>query len=314
MKRHLVWVSLSRTNLALAALTAIGAVAIAYGTAAVLAEPARLPVMAAVEDPAPLQDQLTQAGHMLAADVSADTPRLTVNYQGLLRNPEGQLVTGTYTMTFRVYEQAAGGTEIYTSSPHAVSVADGVFNVVLGGDDDPPIAESLANPERYIGITLDDTQYEIQPRQRVHMVPWAIQSVTAQTLVEDAAIHGLTSDGDVTVTGDLAVSGSLRAGAYQSASGKTIKPIYGYYKVVANSGLPGGTMEYAQNVSCSEPGDEAISGAWLAASGVFPPIQATMGASYQLTDSSWYFRMDRLAADTRSLPYRLEVLCVDHTP
>jgi len=320
MKRHLLSISQVLGNLALAALAAIGAVAIARGAVDL---PAASTVAAALEAVPRMSEgaALEQTESLRPAVASADTASApTVNYQGVLRNLDGKLETGTHDMAIRIYSQAAGGAAaLYVLEAEDVSVVDGVFNVVLGGEQHPLGTDVFAEPTRYIGITLDDAQYEIQPRQRVHMVPWAIQATIATTLVSDAAIQGLASNGDVSVTGALSVSGNatvqgvVKADTYHhNSSGRTIKPIYDYYKVTAQSGVPGTVQYYEQTVSCTDSGDEAISGAWVAAT----PSTAwtTMGASRQLTHSSWYFRMDRVGVSSISIPYSLEVLCADHTP
>jgi len=133
----------------------------------------------------------------------------TFNYQGLLRNPDGSLTTGSYTITARIYDAAASGSALYTETFPSITVRDGLFNVVLG---DNPQGQNLtsvfAEMPRYIGIQLDDTP-ELIPRQRLHGVPWALyatNAMTATTLVPNATINGLNGlavDGNVTVTGKV---------------------------------------------------------------------------------------------------------------
>jgi len=143
------------------------------------------------------------------ASASAAVLPSTFNYQGLLRNPDGSLTTGSYTITARIYDAAASGSVLYTETFSSVTVRDGLFNVVLG---DNPQGQNLtsvfAQMPRYIGIQLDDAP-ELIPLQRLHGVPWALyatNAMTATTLVPNATINGLNGlavDGNVTVTGKV---------------------------------------------------------------------------------------------------------------
>src|SRR5512139_3281208 len=52
----------------------------------------------------------------------------TLNYQGLLRQPDGSLTTGTYDITARIYGAATGGSPLYETTLAGVTVRDGLFN------------------------------------------------------------------------------------------------------------------------------------------------------------------------------------------
>jgi hypothetical protein len=62
----------------------------------------------------------------------------------------------------------------------------------------------FANAPLYIGISINGGA-ELIPRQRLHAVPWAFQ---ASTLISNATVQGLTSNGNVTVNGDTAMNGN----------------------------------------------------------------------------------------------------------
>ena len=136
---------------------------------------------------------------------TSDIP-LTMNYQGFLRDPSGDLATGSYTITARIYDQATEGSELYVTTIPNVNVRDGLFNIVLG--DDPAIPwEAFSDAPRYIGIDLNDGAGELIPRQRLHAVPWAL---TAAALVDNATVNGLTAEGALTVNGDVTVNKSTQ--------------------------------------------------------------------------------------------------------
>ena len=149
------------------------------------------------------------------ASGSAAVLPATFNYQGMLRNPDGSLTTGSYTITARIYDVPASGSAVYTETFLNVTVRDGFFNVVLG---DNPQGQNLmsvfSEMPRYIGIQLDDTA-ELIPRQRIHGVPWALyatNAMTATTLVPNATINGLNGlvvNGNLSASGNLAVTGDI---------------------------------------------------------------------------------------------------------
>ena len=104
----------------------------------------------------------------------------TFNYQGLLRNPDGSLTTGSYTITAKIYDLAVDGSTLYTETFPNVTARDGLFNIVLG--DDPQgqnLQAAFSTAPRYIGITLVGQGNELIPRQRLHGVPWALYATNA---------------------------------------------------------------------------------------------------------------------------------------
>jgi hypothetical protein len=150
-------------------------------------------------------------GQSQAATLASQDIPSTFNYQGFLREPDGSLATGSYTITARIYDLAKGGTALYTTTVQNVTVRDGLFNIVLG--ERPSMsAEAFSDVPRFIGISLkyDRNGYpeELIPRQRIHAVPWAL---TAKTLVSNAVVDGIASTNDIVVsTGDIVVqSGQL---------------------------------------------------------------------------------------------------------
>jgi hypothetical protein len=141
------------------------------------------------------------AGRREAVAAGADIPS-SLNYQAFLRDSGGIPVTGIHTITAKIYAGFTGGAPLYTTEVPDVVVVDGLFNIVLG--DDPPLTDDVfADVPRYIGISLDGAA-ELEPRQRLHAVPWAM---TAKTLVSGAAVSDLSVSNGLTVTGDLTLSG-----------------------------------------------------------------------------------------------------------
>ncbi|MDD5718067.1 MAG: hypothetical protein PHQ53_00085 [Candidatus Krumholzibacteria bacterium] len=119
---------------------------------------------------------------------TAEIPHL-INYQGILTNADGVPIDGTHDLTFSIYENSTTETALWTEVHTAVSVADGLFNVILGGVSSFP-EDLYEGAERWMGITVD-TDEEISPRMRLTSVPWALRAAVA-----DTALTGVGGGGD----------------------------------------------------------------------------------------------------------------------
>jgi hypothetical protein len=93
--------------------------------------------------------------------VHAMAPRL-IPFQGRLLDEAGQPRSGTFQVTFAIYETATGGTPCWTEIQPAVPVADGQINVLLGsvtsldtGATNCAGAPAVAfEGPRYLGVTV----------------------------------------------------------------------------------------------------------------------------------------------------------------
>ncbi len=68
---------------------------------------------------------------LFVLQAQAAVPKL-LTYQGILKNGSGSYLTGTYSMTFRVYSAATGGSVLWTETQSSVSTSSGKFIVQLG--------------------------------------------------------------------------------------------------------------------------------------------------------------------------------------
>ena len=142
----------------------------------------------------------------------------TFNYQGLLRNPDGSLMTGAYTITAQVYGAAAAGSVLYTETFPNVTVREGVFNIVLGDDPQGQDLQSVfsATP-RYIGITLVGQGEELIPRQRLHGVPWALYATNASQ-ANDFTVSGTITATNATIGSATVTTATLGTATIDSAT------------------------------------------------------------------------------------------------
>jgi len=114
---------------------------------------------------------------------SAQIPQL-INYQGYLANGDGNPVTGTRSIEFRIYNTASGGTAIW-SETQSVTVLDGVFSVLLGSVN--PLSYTLFNgSDRFLALKVGSDS-EMTPRTRLVSVGYAFRANQADSLGDNAA-------------------------------------------------------------------------------------------------------------------------------
>ena len=176
----------------------------------------------------------------LAAPVADTVPEAT-NFQGYLRDDEGNLMSGYYTMTFTIYDDAVVGTSLWSEQQISVTVRDGYFNALLGDDPANPFPDDLfTSPERYIGVTVDPYA-EMVPRQRFASVPYAFHAERANGL---SAADGDPKDA-VTVgnAGNVLIGGSdveiTQGGLCIDSDGTCTSPADGGLRV-GDGGIHGG--------------------------------------------------------------------------
>jgi hypothetical protein len=143
---------------------------------------------------------------MVSTAVLAEVPGL-INYQGTLTDEYGVALDTTVAMTFSIYTDSIGGSQVWTETQSAVGVNSGIFNVLLGRVN--AISDTVFNdPSRWLGIQVGGDA-ELQPRQRMAAVAYALRSADGG------------SDGDWTLSGNhvyAAVPGSVGIGTATPAA------------------------------------------------------------------------------------------------
>jgi hypothetical protein len=128
--------------------------------------------------------EVSQGAALLQTD--AKTPTY-FNYQGILRDPEGNLISGVRKMTFRVYNSVTDplAQAAWVEEHAEVTVRDGHFSVLLGNTTPIPPA-MFRSADRFIGVTVDPHD-EMVPRQRFASVPYSLASEYAH---DAATVNG----------------------------------------------------------------------------------------------------------------------------
>ncbi len=109
----------------------------------------------------------------------ASVPKL-LTYQGILKDSSGNFLTGTYSMTYRIYSAATGGTSIWSETQSPVSATSGRFNVQLGS----VTALNLTFDQDYWLSVQVGTDSEMTPRQRLTSAGYA--------LMAESVVNGFT--------------------------------------------------------------------------------------------------------------------------
>ncbi|MBL8513561.1 MAG: hypothetical protein JNJ55_06185, partial [Betaproteobacteria bacterium] len=108
-----------------------------------------------------------------AAQAQSQVPR-TLSYQGTLSTSAAVPVNGAQTIVFSLYNAASGGTTLWTET-QSVNVANGLFNVTLGGST--PI-ELPFNVPYFLGVKVG-ADAEMTPRNPLASSAYALRARTA---------------------------------------------------------------------------------------------------------------------------------------
>lgn len=102
-----------------------------------------------------------------------------INFQGVLKDNSGNLLTGSYSIKFSIYNGAAGGSDIWHET-QTVSVEGGLYNVQLGSATALGDSAFSDGATKYLGITVGaDT--EMSPRVVLVSVPYAYRAAVADS-------------------------------------------------------------------------------------------------------------------------------------
>jgi hypothetical protein len=131
----------------------------------------------------------------LRAPAAAGTSTGTIAYQGRLADADGNPITDTVNMEFRLYDVASGGVPLWEeqwTGSNGVQVSDGLFNVMLGSLTSIPQSVITGHDSLFLGITVG-TDDEMTPRVQLGTVPFAVQalmvpdgSVTTEKIADEA--------------------------------------------------------------------------------------------------------------------------------
>lgn len=119
---------------------------------------------------------ITCAALILSASLlPADVPHL-INYQGLLTDINGNVVSGSKSISIAVFDAPTAGTQLYSESIGSVPVQNGVYSFQFGSG--PEFATALSTgTQHWLEVTIDTIAQT--PRERLVSVPFALKAATA---------------------------------------------------------------------------------------------------------------------------------------
>lgn len=117
-----------------------------------------------------------------AAVLQAEVPAL-INYQGLLTDINGNVVSGSKTVSISIHDAATDGTQLYTENIGSVTVQNGIYSFQFGSG--PTFASTLSTgAQHWLQVTLDGIAQT--PRERLVSVPFAMRAAQADSLTPQA--------------------------------------------------------------------------------------------------------------------------------
>ncbi|HHE37011.1 MAG TPA: hypothetical protein ENL20_00350 [Candidatus Cloacimonetes bacterium] len=114
----------------------------------------------------------------LVADVPA-----TINFQGALKDENGEPVNDTKIIQFIIYDDEFTGSIVWSEYQNSVEIVDGIFSVELGSDTAFP--EGLFDASE-LWITFQLGGDEMSPRQQILSVPYSL--ISEESIYSDSSL------------------------------------------------------------------------------------------------------------------------------
>jgi hypothetical protein len=116
---------------------------------------------------------------LTAGIASAAMVTQSISYQGKLTDAAGNPLTGSYSVTFKLYDVASGGTALATDT-HSVTATSGLFTTTIATN--PAVIDGRA---LWLGIKVG-SDAEMTPRQEIRPVPYALGLRPGAVITGDA--------------------------------------------------------------------------------------------------------------------------------
>ena len=143
--------------------------------------------------------------------VSAEVPQ-QINYQGLLTDTGGQPLQGSYGVTFRIWDAASGGSQLWQETQTVSTDTNGVLSVILGSS--VPINVSFGGA-RWLELSIEDEI--LLPRREMVSVASAFNAMNSDSLggmhSSSYSLVGHTHDDRYYTEAELATPGTLNTGS-----------------------------------------------------------------------------------------------------
>ena len=141
-----------------------------------------------------------------------------LNYQGVLRDNSGALISGSKDMTFGLYDVADGGTALWTMTSSEVSVSNGLYGISLG----PLGYTELGSGRRWLETAVGGEV--LSPRLEIQSVAYAVAADQAAS-AGYAALSGTASNAASAANADAVDNLHFLMGTGQISSGAVFTDI-----------------------------------------------------------------------------------------
>ncbi|MFC1709868.1 beta strand repeat-containing protein, partial [Candidatus Omnitrophota bacterium] len=136
----------------------------------------------------------------------AAIPRYLSAQARVTNKTTGALLTGSHSVTFRIYAEATGGTALW-EEVQAVSINEGILDVALGTTTEFPSTMTF-NTEYWVSIEIG-SDGEMSPRVRLTGSPFAFN---ADKIDEVDSTQIVRNDEDGTIAASLVIKGDVTVG------------------------------------------------------------------------------------------------------
>ena len=138
----------------------------------------------------------------------------TLSIQGVIKNSDGTAAEdGDYSITFRLYTVATGGSHVWEETQNAVEVNGGTYSALLGSSVSFPAFSATAY---YIGISIEGGQ-ELQPRSQLTAAPFALSLIGDDNIFPNTGNVGI---GTISPNAKLHVIGVSQLDGNSSFNGR----------------------------------------------------------------------------------------------
>ena len=216
----------------------------------------------------------------IVGNTAANIP-LMISYQGKVTDSGGTPVAdGSYTMRFRIYDDATAGTLEWDSGNQSVQVSGGIFNVLLGQSPQPALTLYF-DEDYWLLVTFSGANQS--PRQQLASVGYAYMAsgLVPGTLIQ-GSVTSVTSSAIKAV--NTATSGTRYGGAFQTDASEG-RAVYGFASHSSGTNYGGKFHSHSTN-----------------GIGVYGKAEGTTGSNYggyfETSSTEWGWGVYGLATST----------------
>jgi len=141
------------------------------------------------------------------AQTQSQTSFQTIGYQGQLKKSTGEPERVTTTITFRIYKEAHGGTELW-SEEHDITPNAGGFYAIFLGSQKPFPADLFNGEDRYLELQIRGED-PLTPRQQIASVPYALAARHVIGGSSSSVSTGVVDATNVKVSGQVTATGGV---------------------------------------------------------------------------------------------------------